>query len=63
MITLEDSATIKNLNANNPTVSLRVIGNLLGLSHNTVKRAKSRDSPPKYVRAEDLRESVNKLYV
>lgn len=55
---MEDWVTIKNLRAKNPSISLREIGNLLGISHNTVKRAISRDSPPKYVRAEKLSKAI-----
>lgn len=55
---MEDWVTIKNLRAKNPSISFRAIANLLGISHNTVKRAISRDSPPKYVRAEKLSEAI-----
>lgn len=47
---MEDWVTIKNLKAKNPIMSLREIGKLLGISHNTVKHALGRDSPPEYNR-------------
>ncbi|MAT59490.1 MAG: hypothetical protein CMF23_16075 [Ignavibacteriae bacterium] len=47
---MEDWVTIKNLRAKNPNMSLRQISKLLGVSHNTVKQALVRDSPPEYKR-------------
>lgn len=51
---MEDWVTIKNLRAKNPDLSLREIGKLLGISHNTVSQALSRDSPPEYKRAKKI---------
>lgn len=55
---MEDWVTIKNLKAKNPILSLREIGKLLGISHNTVKRALVRDSPPEYKRLEKISEKL-----
>lgn len=55
---MEDWVTIKNLRAKNSSISLREIGKLLGISHNTVKQALSRDSPPEYKREEKLSEKL-----
>lgn len=51
MITMEDWVTIRNLKKKNPGMSLRDIGRLLGISHNTVKKALLNEAPPEYKRA------------
>lgn len=58
MITMEDWVTIKNLRAKNPNISLRELGRLLGISHNTVKKALGRDSPPEYIRPQKISEKL-----
>ena len=55
---MEDWVTIKNLKAKNPGMSLREIGKLLGISHNTVKQALGRDSPPEYIREKKISEKI-----
>ena len=55
---MEDWVTIKNLRAKNPSMSLRQIGKLLGVSHNTVKQALLRDSSPEYKREEKISEKI-----
>ncbi len=59
MISMEDWVTIKNLRSKNPGMSLREIGRILGLSHNTVKKALSKESPPEYVRKESISDSLS----
>ncbi|MBU0472542.1 MAG: IS21 family transposase [Bacteroidetes bacterium] len=55
---MEDWVTIRNLRAKNPEMSFREIAKLLGISHNTVKSALSRDSLPEYKRASKISESL-----
>lgn len=55
---MEDWVTIKNLKAKNPDMSLRQIGKLLCISHNTVKHAIGRDSPPEYKRQKSVSEKI-----
>lgn len=43
---MEDWVTIKHLRAKHPTMSLREIGEILAISHHTVKSALERESPP-----------------
>ena len=45
---MEDWVTIKRLKAKNPEKSLREIGEMLQVSHHTVKSALMRESPPEY---------------
>lgn len=58
VISMEDWVTIKNLRAKNPNISLREISKLLGISHNTVKSALGRDSPPEYERSTKTSEKL-----
>ena len=51
MITMEDWVTIKNLKKRRPEKSYRDIGRILGISHNTVKRALENANGPEYQRA------------
>ncbi|MBU2508472.1 MAG: helix-turn-helix domain-containing protein [Bacteroidetes bacterium] len=48
MISVEDFVTIKNLKVKNPDMSLREIGRLLHVSHNTIKSALSKEKVPQY---------------
>ncbi|MBU0559343.1 MAG: helix-turn-helix domain-containing protein [Bacteroidetes bacterium] len=48
VISVEDFVTIKNLKVKNPDMSLREIGRLLHVSHNTIKSALSKEEVPQY---------------
>ncbi len=48
---MEDWVTIQTSKKRNNSLSNREIGRLLGLSHNTVKRAIEKESPPEYERS------------
>lgn len=58
MIKFEDWISIKNLKQNNPTIGIRKIAELLGLSRNTVKKALQKDSPPEYKRGDILNPEI-----
>lgn len=56
---MEDWVTIKNHKAKNPSISLRQIAKFLHVSHHTVKKALSEESPPEYKRPEKINAMVN----
>lgn len=58
MISMEDWVTIQTLKKRNNSLSNREIGRLLGLSHNTVKRAIEKESPPEYERSKKISDSL-----
>ena len=58
MITMEDWVTIKNLKAKNPSMSFRQIAKFLQVSHHTVKKALSEESPPEYKRPEKINADI-----
>jgi transposase len=51
---MEDWVTIKNLKKKNPALSFRQIGDLLGISHNTVSSALKREELPQYKRVQKI---------
>jgi len=55
---MEDWVTIQTLKKRNNSMSNREIGRLLGLSHNTVKRAIEKESPPEYEREKKISDSL-----
>lgn len=55
---MEDWVTIQTLKKRNNSLSNREIGGLLGLSHNTVKRAIEKESPPEYERTKKTSDSL-----
>lgn len=55
---MEDWVTIQTLKKRNNSLSNREIGRLLGLSHNTVKRAIEKESPPEYERSKKISPSL-----
>jgi len=55
---MEDWVTIQTLKKRNNSLSNREIGRLLGLSHNTVKRAIEKESPPEYERIKKISDSL-----
>ena len=55
---MEDWVTIKNLKAKNPSMSFRQIAKFLQVSHHTVKKALSEESPPEYKRPEKINADI-----
>jgi transposase len=62
VINMEDQITIKNIKAKNPGKSLRSLGKLLGISHNTVKAALEREGPPEYQRESKQNPELEKYH-
>lgn len=58
MITMEDWVTIRNIKKHNPDIGTRTIGELLGISRNTVKRALQSEGPPEYERTKILNPAI-----
>ena len=56
---MEDWVTIRNLKNKKPEISNREIAKLLGISHNTVKRALSNETGSEYKRKETINLRLN----
>ena len=55
---MEDWVSVKNIRAKNPKLGTRKIGELLGISRNTVKKALSSDEAPKYKRGTQINKQI-----